>query len=333
MNIDAVILNTDLVELVARAGGIPKKHGSEHRTPCPIHGGDNPTGFAIYQEDGKQKWICYTRNCGNGDAIDFVKVWQQKSFKEAVEFLGGDVISDPFEMERMAKERHEKAVREREAAQQKEDARRKELQLEQKHLYYHDHMSDFFIEQWLKRGLDESWQGFFCLGGCDDFIINDGWHTPTLTIPIKDEKYEILNIKHRLLNPQTPKDKYRPEKPGLGQFPYFLSYPEMGYGGSVVWVLEGEIKSMVAASINPNSEWQYIGVPGLSQYKGLADKLFGKNVVVVADPGAEIEVASFCKAVNGRFIELPDKVDDLIVAHGYDGDWLKAMEKQARRLC
>lgn len=332
MDVEAVIAKTDLIDLVLRAGGVPKKYGKEHRTHCPLHGGDNPTGFAIYEEGGKQKWICFTRQCGNGDVVDFVRVWQNKTFVDAIEFLGGDTLADPFEMERLANERHERAVREREAAQQREAARRKELQLEQKHLLYHQNLNDYFIGEWTKRGLDETWQGFFCLGGCSDFIINDNWHTPTLTIPIQDEKYEILNIKHRLLNPQNPKDKYRPEKTGLGQFPYFLSYPDLGYGGSVIWILEGEIKSMVAASINPNSEWQYIGVPGVSQYKGLVDKLFGKNVIVVSDPGAEEDASLFCKAVKGRFVEVPDKVDDLIVAHGYDGDWLLAIEKQARRL-
>lgn len=332
MNIEVVVANTDLIDLVLRAGGVPKKHGSEYRTHCPIHGGDNPTGFAIFQEDGKQKWICFTRGCGNGDAIDFVKVWQQKTFKEAVEFLGGDTLSDPFEMERLAKERHERAVREREAAQQKEDARRKELQLEKKHLLYHENLNDYFVGEWIKRGLDEAWQGFFCLGGCEDFIINEGWHTPTLTIPILDEKYDILNIKHRLLNPQTPKDKYRPEKTGLGQFPYFLSFPDLGYGGSVVWVLEGEIKAAVAATISPDASWNYIGVPGKSRYGGLVDKLFGKNVIVIPDPEGEKEALEFCRAVKGRWLELPEKVDDLVIAHGYDRDWLFALEKQARRL-
>lgn len=332
-DIDTLVANVDLVELVIRAGGNPKaEYGKGYRTHCPLHGGDNRTAFAVYNESGKQKWICYTGNCGGGDAIDFVEKWQNKTYKQAVEFLGGNVLADPFEMERLAKERHERAVREREAAQLKEDARRKELQAERKHLFYHENMSDYFVDQWLKRGLDESWQGFFCLGACPDFVINDGWHTPTLTIPIRDEKYEVLNIKHRLLNPQNQNDKYRPEMPGLGQFPYFLAFPELGYGDSVVWVLEGEIKAAVTATITPDATWSYIGVPGLSRYGGLVDKLFGKNVIVVPDPNAEKETMEFCKKVNGRWLELPAKVDDLIVSHGYDGEWLKAMEKQARRI-
>jgi hypothetical protein len=328
INIDALIAENDLCELVERAGGKIVKG----RSNCPLHGGENPTAFSVYEDGGKQKWICRTGDCGQGDLIDFVKVWQNLSFKEALKFLGGDVMGDSLEMERLAKERHERAVKEKEAAHLKEEARRKELQAEQKHLYYHEHMNDFLIEQWLKRGLDESWQGFFCLGGCEDFVINDNWHTPTLTIPIKNEKYEVLNIKHRLINPQTPKDKYRPEKSGLGAFPYFLTFPDMGYGGDVIWVLEGEIKACVTATISPDLAWNYIGVPGMSQYKGLSEKLCDKNVIVVSDPGAEKETTVFCKSVKGRILELPEKIDDLIVAHGYDGDWLRSLEKQARRI-
>lgn len=331
-NIEALLVSNDLVAFAERAGAKFRKTGGELRSHCPIHGGKNPGAFAVWEESGKQKWKCFTRGCGTGDIIDFIQVWQQKSFKDAVAFLGGEVIADPAEMERLARERHERAVRYKKEAEAKEEARRRELQAEQKHLEYHKMLNDYFTSEWMKRGLDECWQNYFCLGGCPDFVIDDGYHTPTLTIPIMNENSEVLNIKHRLLNPKNPKDKYRPERSGLGPFPYFLAYPNMGYSGDVIWVVEGEVKTMVLASINPEEGWAYIGVPGMSQYKGLADKLKGRNVIAVADPNAESEVGTFCKAVGGRMIELPEKVDDLIVAHGYDGDWLRSMERQARRV-
>src|SRR6185369_10737531 len=280
-NVEELLMKNDLIAFAERAGARFNRIGKEMRSCCPLHGGKNPTGFSVWDDGGKQRWRCFTDTCGGGDLIDFISAWQHKSFKDAVVFLGGEVALDPFEMERLARERHEKAVRAREAALKIEEARRKELQAEEKHLYYHSHMNQYFVDEWIKRGLDECWQGFFYLGGCEDFVVNETWHTPTLTIPIRDENFEVLNIKHRLLNPLKPADKYRPEKPGLGKFPYFLSFPELGYSGDVVWVLEGEIKSMVSASINPEEKWQYIGVPGMSQYGGLVEKLFGKNVIVV----------------------------------------------------
>lgn len=327
-DIESMLRKTNLSDLVARAGGGEIRKG---HCPCPLHGGDNPTGFSIFEKDGREFWKCWTRDCGSGDVIDFVMVWQEKTFKEACEFLGGGTLSDPVEMEKLARERHAAAVLEREAAQQREDARRKELQAEQKHLAYHQSMNDFFINQWVQRGIDESWQGFFSVGACEDFVINDGWHTPTLTIPIYGIDYQVLNIKHRLLNPQNPKDKYRPEKSGLGAFPPFIAFPDKGFDGSVTFVIEGEIKAMVTATVTPDSEWQFIGVPGRSQYKPLIKKLTGKNVVVIPDPGAEKDAAEFCKTVNGRWLALPDKVDDMIVTHGFDGQWLRTLERQARR--
>lgn len=331
-NIEALLAKNDLLAFAERAGASFKKTGGEYRSHCPIHGGKNPSAFAVWMEDGKQKWKCFTRGCGMGDLIDFVAVWQQKSFTKAIEFLGGEIIDDPEEMRRLAEERHRRAVQYKLEAQQTEDARRKELQAEEKHLQYHRQLNDYFMSEWTKRGLDESWQNYFCLGGCPDFVIDGGYHTPTLTIPVVNENSEVMNIKHRLLNPKNPKDKYRPERSGLGPFPYFLAYPGMGYDGDVIWVIEGEIKTAVTSTINPDEKWIYIGVPGMSQYKGLTEKLKGKNVVAVTDPGAECEVVKFCQEVNGRMIQLPEKVDDLIVAHGYDGDWLRSIEKQARRV-
>jgi hypothetical protein len=332
-NVEELISRNDLVAFAERAGAKFKKMGKEYRSHCPIHGGQNGTAFVVWDDGGKQKWRCYTDVCGFGDIIDFIKVWQKKNFVDAVRFLGGDTFFDPEEMKRLADERHQRAVREREAAQKIEEARRKELRSEEKHLFYHNNMTQFFVDEWLKRGLDESWQGFWNLGGCPDFVVNDTWHTPTLTIPIVDEQFEVLNIKHRLLNPPKPGDKYRPERPGLGKFPYFMAYPDLGYDkGDVYWILEGEIKAAVTATITPESGWQFIGVPGKSQYTELVGKLNGKNVIVVPDPDAGKETAEFCRAVNARYIRLPGKVDDMVVEHGYDGDWLRGIEKQARRL-
>jgi len=255
--IEELIARNDLVAFAERAGAVFKKYGKEYRSCCPLHGGHNGTGFVVYEDGGKQKWICYTDNCGSGDLIDFIRVWQHKEFKDAIEFLGGDIFLNNEEMTRLAAERHERARLDRERAEKIEAARRAELQSEQKHLFYHDHMSQFFVDLWIERGLSEEWQGFWNLGGCSDFVVNDGWHTPTLTIPVVDENYEVLNIRHRLLNPPTPKDKYRPEKVGLKQVP-FLAYPDLGWGKDLVWVIEGEIKSAVTATITPDSDWQYI---------------------------------------------------------------------------
>jgi hypothetical protein len=331
-DVESIIQNADLRQLVERAGGQPDNHG---RCACPIHGGNNENGFSIFHKDGRDFWKCWTGDCGSGDAIDFIKAWQGIDFKSACAFLGGDVVSDPVAMEQSARERLEKAKREHEEARLKVEARRAELQVAQLHLHYHQNMKPWAIEAWLARGINESFQGLWYLGACEDKAImfkGQEYHTPTLTIPILAQDFSVLNIKHRLINPPKPNDKYRPEREGLGSFPPFLAFPELGYDGAVIWVIEGEIKSMVAATITPDASWQFIGVPGKGGFEKVTGQLKGKNVIVVPDPGAESEAVKFCKEVHGRYLRLPDKIDDLIIANGYDSDWLKSVEKQTRRM-
>lgn len=331
-DVNSIIQNADLRQLVGRAGGQPDTHG---RCSCPIHGGENESGFSIFNKDGRDYWKCWTGDCGSGDVIDFVKAWQGIDFKDACAFLGGDVASDPIAMEKSAQERLARAKVRHEEARLEVEARRAELQVAQIHLRYHNEMKQWGIDAWLARGIDESYQGFWSLGACDDRAIKYKgveYHTPTLTIPIMAQDYSVLNIKHRLINPPKPNDKYRPEREGLGTFPPFLAYPDLGYDGSVIWVIEGEIKSMVTATITPDRDWQFIGVPGKSEFGKLTSQLAGKNVIVVPDPGGEAEAAQFCKAVNGRFIRLPDKIDDIIIENGYGAEWLRSIEKQTRRM-
>jgi len=329
---DSILAKVDLFELVRRAGGEPDTHG---RSACPLHGGHNTNGFSVYTKDGKQLWNCFSGSCGGGDAIAFVEAWQGLDFKRACQFLGGDVTSDPVAMVESARRRHEEAERKQIEVARMVEARRKELQREESYLRYHHEMQDWAKQEWDGRGIPESWQSFYYLGACNDRVIKfhgEDYHTPTLTIPIFNEAFELLNIKHRLIKPPKPNDKYRPEREGLGSFPPFLAMPPMGYDGGAIWVVEGEIKAAVTYIYANNSDWQCIGVPGRNQYKPLVDKLKGKNVIVIPDPGAEKDALEFCKAVNGRWIALPDKIDDYILANQVDGNVFYSWERQARRI-
>lgn len=331
-NVEQILQNADLHDLVSKAGGELGNHG---RCACPLHGGNDTNAFAVFKgTTGKELWKCFSGDCGSGDAISFVQKWQGLNFKDACAFLGGDVASDPVAIQASAAARHEAARLERIASQEREQARQRELQKADIHLFYHQTMKQWAVDMWLERGIDESYQALWSLGACDDKVImfkNIEYRTKTLTIPLFNQQYELLNIKHRLINPPKENDKYRPEREGLGAFPPFLAYPEIGYEGGVIFVIEGEIKAMVTATINPDSTWQFIGVPGKGQYGKLVGQLAGKNVIVIPDPGAEAEALQFTKSVNGRIVRLPDKVDDLINSHQYDAEWLRRLEKQTRK--
>lgn len=331
-DVEKILQTTSIRQLVEKAGGSIDSHG---RGCCVLHGGTNDNAFSIFQKDGKEYWKCHSGDCGGGDLITFTQIWQNMDFKQACAFLGGDVASDPVAMEKSARERLERAKLEHEEARQRMEARRAELQVAQLHLHYHETMKDWARVEWITRGLDESWQGFWTLGACDDKTImfkGEEYHTPTITIPLVDTKYNLLNIKHRLINPPKKNDKYRPEREGLGTFPPFIAFPDVGYNAEVIWIMEGEIKAMVTATISPSASWQFIGVPGQDSFEKLPMELFkGKSVIVVPDPGAEVKAWNFANKIGAKYLHIPDKIDDLILANDYEANWLNVMSKQARK--
>lgn len=327
MNIEAVLSKTDLFDLVQRAGG---EIGRDGRCACPIHGGKDGNAFHVYSDAGKQKWKCFSGDCGGGDALDFVQKWRGWDLKQAYEFLGGEQQYDPQEMKRLADERHARAAAELQDKQQRMEAARRELQAAERHLFYHNNMGEWARELWTARGLDEGLQSFFTLGACNDFTVGD-FHTPTLTIPIFSEEKSLLNIKHRLVNPKNPKDKYRPETHGLGAFPPLLAIPEMGYDGDLIVVVEGEIKAMVTWAHLPGMDFQVVGVAGKNAFKPLAEKLFGKKVVVIPDPQGEKEAQELARAVQGNVLFVPDKIDDFLLSTQMTSDNFYKALRQARK--
>lgn len=55
------------------------------RTCCKIHGGNNPSAFAINKETGL--WYCHTGDCGGGDAYTLVEKMENIDFPSAVRWL------------------------------------------------------------------------------------------------------------------------------------------------------------------------------------------------------------------------------------------------------
>ena len=83
-DLDLIRERVDLHDLAEEAGA--EFRGDSSR--CPLHGGDNPTAFHIY-ENGR-KWHCFT-NCpegeNDGDVFAFYMRWKVVEFKEAVREL------------------------------------------------------------------------------------------------------------------------------------------------------------------------------------------------------------------------------------------------------
>ena len=333
-DVNEILNKADLLTYVERAGGKPKKNGNRYSCACPIHGGDNPTAFSIYDKDGKQLWNCFTGSCGGGDAIKFVELWQGMNFKQACEWITGGEITDGVAMAKSAKERLAAAEIETKAALQREEARRREMQSENRHIFYNNNLklNNWMREKWINWGIDEGMQDFWKLGGCDDFFVDGEYHSPTLTIPVSNERGELMTIRHRIMNPRNPRDKYRPERTGLHSHP-FLALPELGYDGGIIWVMEGEKKAMVTWT-KADSDWQCIGVPGQEMYKGLTERLrpVSDRVIVVPDPNAELKAYALAKEIGAKFLTIPEKIDDYIIETGLTQDSLFKLYKQARKV-
>jgi DNA primase catalytic core len=109
--------NVDLVALVELAGARLRKTGRTVRGACPLHGGDNPTAFSVFTEDGRQLWRCWSGCNTGGDAIHFVQRWKGLDFKDAVRWLA-DYARIPLEELGVTPER---------AAERQEEEKRSEV--------------------------------------------------------------------------------------------------------------------------------------------------------------------------------------------------------------
>lgn len=339
-DIDAILAKSDLLGYVERAGGKLTGNGKRYASHCPLHGGDNPTALSIYYKDGRWLWNCFTGSCGGGDAIRFIEVWQGLKFRDACEWINGGAIEDAEGMRESAERRLEQARKDAEEAAQREEARRKELQIANLHVLYHQTMQEYHRAKWREAGIDDGMQDFWTLGGKDDFTYYIGeqeYHTPTLTIPKFDENEQLLTIEHRLLNPHDPKDKYRPERKGLHAHP-FLAVPSLGYGGETILVMEGAKKAMVTWT-KVDGWYQCIGVPSQEGYKALTDRLrpVGSKVIVIPDPNTNRNPNALrkgwalAKEIGGSFMQVSMQIDDLILATGMSNNTFYRMLKQARR--
>jgi hypothetical protein len=316
MNIDTILQNNDLIELAERDGAIFSKHATGWHSHCPLHHGDNKTAFSVWVEDGKQKWHCFTRDCGGGDLLDYVMVRDRVDLKRACEILGG---SEPMTQEEILKAAEERRAR----AEVYEEKKRAEYKQALAELwaakawerYYQNLDTSLFARKiWQEKGIPDDWQNFWKLGYCPEFsyFSDDVKYTSqTLTIPIFTEDYTPANIRHRLLNPHNPQDKYRPDRPGLKALPFIADFESKEHDCNLI--VEGEIKAMVSYIWLESDKWQVYGIPGKRNYRELCEKLKGRRVWILFDPDALDQAQEAAKLLGGaRIVDIQMKVDDAL---------------------
>jgi len=324
----AVNAQIDLQAIAESAGATFKKN----RCACPVHGGSNPTSFEIF--DSGRAWKCHSRvecNRYGHDGIALLRALNNWTFQEAVAQFEKPI--DPKEAAERAARTAERITRELQEKIEQAQRALEELQKAGKWLQYHNNLNDYSRAMWRFQGIPDEWQDFWKLGyssACPTYR-----QSPSMTIPIYAiNEDEPINIRHRLINPPTPYDKYRPETAGLASMPF---YADMTLPLSVadrVIVVEGEKKAAVLYLTLDRALWQVIGIPGKQSWGSIAPLLEGrKDTVIVFDPDAKLEAVQMARSIGGaRVVDLPEKLDDMIVNYQLDNKWAESILNNARKI-
>jgi len=179
------------------------------------------------------------------------------------------------------------------------------------HLRYHRSLDAEARAWWHGQGINDAAIARFFLGVCDFHPL---YRQTTYTIPVI-EAGQLLNVRHRLAAAQSARDKYRPERAGIGAalFNADILTPDL----TGVVVVAGEKKVIVL--------WQH-GIPAVSSTAGcghwtaaFTTRLqFCQRAYIAFDPGESTAAWKLAEQIGERaFVAaLPAKPDDFITAEG-----------------
>lgn len=279
-----------------QCGGVPHKHG------------ELPDRFRMWTNaSGKNKVMGWCRHCGY--------TW----------FPDKDKPLDPQEMEKWRREQLQREERIKAEAEIAIANLRSERLWEKYHAALNEWTNGIIQNEW---GISKEWADFWSLGMVADYIVYNKageYHSPGITIPLWQQDGNIGNIKVRVLNPQTPNDRYRSVYK-IGTPFMFTAFPNEEY--KTCFIAEGEKKAMVCAQWL-QGKMQVVGVPTKTPNLEMLAKFDGYDKVIVClDPDASVVEKNGASPLNRmvnalgkdrvRVLELPDKVDDMIVRHGLD---------------
>lgn len=195
-------------------------------------------------------------------------------------------------------------------------------------------------EYWRNAGIEDGyWWGEWKLGYDPMhsfwFDTGDGWvehKTPTATIATRDITGRIINIKHRLLNPFQGV-KYRMEYTTHTE-PLFIANLDLLGNSDYILKCEGEKKAAVTWLTLDNPKVQAFGLPATPS-DDLLEAIKGKVIIDILDPDLKQwqrdRIRNAYKDIDYRVVELPEKIDDLIILSGMGKDGLKNILRQARK--
>jgi ribosomal protein L37AE/L43A len=324
----------DLVDYISRVSSLKKVSAKEHSGPCPKCGGTDR--FRV----NDRGWFCRvcTGEPGSGghygDVLDFVQWMYGDRLFAAIERVTGKRVLDPIEIERIKAERQERETGRHEAERIKQAEARALLQHESPQLEYYANLEAYpeGRELWHERGLDDSDIDYYHLGFTKGryFAAGDvAFESDTLTIPYyrySSPGYrELIGLRHRLLLPNSPGGKYRPDRAGLGNQLFYTDHEKPMQHHCLI--IEGEIKALVVwrmiyAWICENGGTSFInrlsvvGISGHSMKAELVEEFDAcGRIWICLDPDADKNAKELAKTLGEtrcKLIHLPEKIDDLI---------------------
>lgn len=354
---------TDLLSLVGRDTRLIKVASREYSGACPRCGGNDR--FHVNQDKG---WFCrYCTGDPDGitghwhDAIDYLMWRDNIDFIAAYKRLGGNTAISEEDRARIKSERDQRE-NERKANELKQRRdKRTELDTSRVWLEYYSNLDTLDKRDlWHKRGLSDLWIDYFQVGYCPSRTFGAGDTTTTsasITIPTMVPEltsngalqgaslsWSCIGLAHRLLSDNTPGGKYRPHSSGLGKSLFNCDLYSTSILGPVL-IVEGEIKAMVTWAMMQDyiadhksmlSGYTVIGVAGKSIKSEWLDELNAASTVTIClDPDALTEAERTARAIGSdraRVIDLPGKIDDMIIEGSIKPRTLEGLIRGARRI-
>ncbi|MFH1633757.1 MAG: hypothetical protein ABIG63_07055, partial [Chloroflexota bacterium] len=177
----------------------------------------------------------------------------------------------------------EARVRELERRQREQERRLtalEEMARCQDHLRYHQALTDQALDYWYSEGMTQTTIDEYTLGYCTQCPTYR--ESPSYTIPVTGYGGELINIRHRLVNPNGT-GKYRPHRAGLGSALFNASVLRDPLPRVIV--TEGEKKAIIAQQ----SGFDTVGICGQRNFKTEWLGWFApvQSIYIALDPDAK----------------------------------------------
>lgn len=334
-------LPTGCDELAGKIHFIRRVSAYEYSSSCPNCGGDvhndgtQPDRFRIFlNSKATGNVLAWCRRCG-------FKWWPGKQ--------EGDKPSKILTPEQVAVIEADRKKAEEERLRHQEYVMTN-LQREKPWDRYHDQLTDELADKYYtKRLINPYFIEVMKLGYCHNrtwFCDGSNFVSDSLTIPIfENVSGRIINLRHRLITPSVPNDKYRPEMSGLPANLYIVDY-ERKLSGKLL-IVEGEFKALTVYITADDPDLHVVGLPSCSPEIGLLDLLKDCEPVYIAlDPGTDDLSPEQVKAgrsitplrrladyfgARARIIKTPYKIDDMCSGGILKKDSIRSLMNTARK--